>query len=51
MNGTGRSCEELEALRDEQGVDVWSTIWPSKGGDWRDEWHSFPLQTEGVEAV
>ncbi|KAL2115193.1 hypothetical protein VTJ04DRAFT_10856 [Mycothermus thermophilus] len=43
--------EDLETLRDEQGVDVWSTIWPTKGGDWRDEWHSFPLQTEGVEAV
>ncbi|EAQ91901.1 hypothetical protein CHGG_00136 [Chaetomium globosum CBS 148.51] len=26
-----------------QGEDVWGTLWPNEGGDWRDDWHSFPL--------
>ena len=24
-------------------MDVFRSIWPSKGGDWRDDWHSLPL--------
>lgn len=26
-----------------QGRDVWTETWPARGGDWRDDWHSFPL--------
>jgi hypothetical protein len=37
--------EDLEQIFDINGKSVWSKVWPSKGGDWRDEWHSFPLDT------
>lgn len=50
-NGTEYCREDLEEYVDKNGVDIWSTLWPSKGGDWRDEWHSFPLDTEGAEAL
>ncbi|KAH6649346.1 hypothetical protein F5144DRAFT_588088 [Chaetomium tenue] len=30
-----------------QGENVWGTLWPNKGGDWRDDWHGFPLWCEG----
>ena len=31
-------CELMEAFR---------SLWPSKGGDWRDDWHSLPLVIDG----
>lgn len=37
--------EDLEIVR-YQGEDVWRTLWPNKGGDWKDDWHSFPLWRE-----
>jgi hypothetical protein len=42
---------ELEII-EYQGEVVWDTIWPNKGGDWRDNWHSFPLwrEKDGVGA-
>jgi hypothetical protein len=47
----------MHRVVDTNGVDVWETMWPSKGGNWWDEWESCPLQTgtevqedEGVTA-
>ncbi|KAK3904978.1 hypothetical protein C8A05DRAFT_13191 [Staphylotrichum tortipilum] len=28
---------------DFRGRDVWEEMWPARGDDWRDGWHSFPL--------
>ncbi|KAL2121926.1 hypothetical protein VTJ04DRAFT_2381 [Mycothermus thermophilus] len=42
--------EELEEYRENE-VETWRRLWPSKGGNWMDEWHSFPLDTEGADAL
>ncbi len=42
--GRKLSHRELQRL-DQKCKDVWDDLWPGKGGDWRDEWRSFPLQT------
>ncbi len=39
----------LESVNQEY-KDVWNEIWPGRGGDWKDEWKSFPLQTQGLDA-
>jgi hypothetical protein len=38
----GRLEEVLDECRN-----IWNTLWPPRGGDWRDEWHSFPLDVQG----
>ncbi|KAL2184482.1 hypothetical protein L209DRAFT_757977 [Thermothelomyces heterothallicus CBS 203.75] len=59
----GMDKEERDYLRDELGVlraeleqfeydwffgtDVWSELWPRRAEDWRDDWHSFPLSSQG----
>jgi hypothetical protein len=35
-----RNNLEMVEYEDE---DVWGALWPNKGGDWQDDWHSFPL--------
>ncbi|KAH6844613.1 hypothetical protein B0I37DRAFT_343081 [Chaetomium sp. MPI-CAGE-AT-0009] len=37
--------DDLEMI-EYQGEDVWDGLWPNKGGDWRDDWCSFPLWRE-----
>ncbi|KAL2115157.1 hypothetical protein VTJ04DRAFT_10820 [Mycothermus thermophilus] len=39
--------EHLVSVTDINGEDIWTKIWPSKGGNWWEEWHSFPLDTTG----
>ncbi|KAL2118667.1 hypothetical protein VTJ04DRAFT_8327 [Mycothermus thermophilus] len=34
----------MKRLMDTNGVEVWESMWPSKGEDWWEEWHSCPLQ-------
>ncbi|KAL1844214.1 hypothetical protein VTJ49DRAFT_3870 [Mycothermus thermophilus] len=36
-------------LKDEDGVDLWTSIWPPRGENWWDDWHNFPLSTEEDE--
>jgi hypothetical protein len=33
--------------RDAKRRNIWNRTWASRGGDWRDEWHSFPLRIQG----
>ncbi len=35
-----RTRDELERV-DQECKNLWNEMWPSKGGDWRDEWSSF----------
>ena len=39
----------LESV-DQEYKDVWNEMWPGRGGDWKDEWRSFPLQAQGLDA-
>ena len=34
---------------DQECREVWADMWPSKGGDWRDEWSSFALSARGLD--
>ena len=40
---------KLQQIRDDDVkldcgfMDIFRSIWPSQGGDWKDDWHSFPL--------
>ncbi|MCJ1397588.1 hypothetical protein MMC11_000782 [Xylographa trunciseda] len=36
-------ADEAAIILDSHIMDVFRSIWPSKGGDWRDDWHSLPL--------
>ncbi len=36
---------------DQEYKDVWNDMWPGGGGDWKDEWTSFPLQTRDLGCI
>ncbi len=38
LEWVGQECKEL-----------WADIWPSKGGNWKHEWSSFPLSARGLD--
>jgi hypothetical protein len=51
--------DDLQVMRDEleqfnydwfDGTDLWTELWPRRAEDWRDDWHSFPLPSEELEA-
>ncbi|KAK3896561.1 hypothetical protein C8A05DRAFT_39897 [Staphylotrichum tortipilum] len=40
--------DDLEDM-EEEAAGAWKELWPLRGGDWRDEWKSLPLQTGGLD--
>ncbi|KAL1839815.1 hypothetical protein VTJ49DRAFT_1094 [Mycothermus thermophilus] len=46
-----RSNILMTKIKDREGSDVWSKIWPRKGKWWADDWHSFPLEMDEDDAM
>ena len=39
--------DEDAFMLDSEFMDAFRSLWPSRGGDWRDDWHSSPLIIDG----